>query len=207
MSSLLKPLIQLVLVACIGFGLGGCVTTRVPVATSSPWQVVDLNTDANPLDVAFTSADHGFLVGSNRLILETNDGGSSWNERSLDLPDEENFRLLRVMAAHQAGRVACGTYAVDLADLWPSLPPYVHLLLADGAEPPDNLFDFFHLFPQPKQVEALFLHIESKRVAAQLTASYRGLREDLAWAEEQTQLYPAALSMLLPRLPRRCGPT
>ena len=93
MSSLLKPLIQLVLVACIGFGLGGCVTTRVPVATSSPWQVVDLNTDANPLDVAFTSADHGFLVGSNRLILETNDGGSSWNERSLDLPDEENFRL------------------------------------------------------------------------------------------------------------------
>ena len=115
---------------------------------------------------------------------------------------EENFRLLRVMAAQQAGRVACGTYAIDLADLWPSLPPYVHLMLADGAEPPDNLFDFFHLFPQPKQVEALFVHIESKRVTAQLTASYRGLREDLAWAEEQTQLYPAALSMLLPRLPK-----
>lgn len=119
---------------------------------------------------------------------------------------EENFRLLRVMAAQQAGRVACGTYAIDLADLWPSLPPYVHLLLADGAEPPDNLFDFFHLFPQPKQVEALFVHIESKRVAAQLTASYRGLREDLAWAEEQTQLYPAALSMLLPRLPKALWP-
>ena len=119
---------------------------------------------------------------------------------------EENFRLLRVMAAQQAGRAACGTYAIDLAGLWPSLPPYVHLLLATGAEPPDNLFDFFQLFPQPQQVEALFVYIESKRVAAQLTASYRGLREDLAWADEQTQLYPAALSMLLPRLPKALWP-
>lgn len=119
---------------------------------------------------------------------------------------EENFRLLRVMAAQQAGRVACGTYAIDIRDLWPSLPSYVHLLLASGVEPPDNLFDFFQLFPQPKQVESLFMYIESKRVAAQLTAAYRGLREDLVWADEQTQLYPAALSMLLPRLPKSLWP-
>lgn len=119
---------------------------------------------------------------------------------------EENFRLLRVMAAQQAGRVACGTYAIDIAELWPSLPPYVHLLVASGAEPPDKLFDFFQLFPQPGQLEALFGYIESRRVAAHLTAAYRGLREDLAWADEQTQLYPAALSMLLPRLPKALWP-
>ncbi len=119
---------------------------------------------------------------------------------------EENFRLLRVMAAQQAGRVACGTYAIDIAGLWPSLSPAVHLLLASGAEPPDNLFDFFQLFPQPRQIEALFGYIESKRVTAHLTAAYRGLREDLAWADEQTQLYPAALSMLLPRLPKALWP-
>ena len=77
MKSLFKTLAQLVLVAFIGFGLSGCVTTRVPTATTSPWQVVDLNTEANPLDVAFTDANHGFLVGSNRLILETNDGGAN----------------------------------------------------------------------------------------------------------------------------------
>ena len=27
---------------------------------------------------------------------------------------EENFRMLRVMAAHQAGRVVCGTYDIDV---------------------------------------------------------------------------------------------
>ena len=119
---------------------------------------------------------------------------------------EENFRLLRIMAAHQAGRVACGTYDVVLSELWSSLPPYVHMLLGSEAEIPEDLYDFFQLFPQPSQVEALFLYIESRRVAAQLTASYRGLREDLTWADEQTQLYPAALSMLLPRLPAALWP-
>ncbi len=96
MKRLLKPFVHLLLVACLGLGLGGCVATRLAAAESSPWQAIDLQTDANPLDVAFTDADHGFLVGSNRMILETNDGGSSWSERSLDLPEEENFRLISI---------------------------------------------------------------------------------------------------------------
>lgn len=119
---------------------------------------------------------------------------------------EENFRMLRVMAAHQAGRIVCGTYNVDVSALWSSLPPYVHLLVQAGAEPPEDLSDLFQLFPQPQQIEALFVYIESKRVAAQLTAAYHGLRDDLAWADEQKQLYPAALSMLLPRLPDSLWP-
>lgn len=49
-----------------------------------------------PLDLAFTDSSHGFLVGSNRLILETNDAGASWTEMALDLPEEENFRLISV---------------------------------------------------------------------------------------------------------------
>ena len=106
MNSLIKSLAQLALVVCIGFGLGGCVTTKVPTATASPWQVIDLNTQANPLDIAFTSAEHGFLVGSNRLILETNDGGASWNERSLDLPEEENFRLISIAFDGDDGWIA-----------------------------------------------------------------------------------------------------
>jgi photosystem II stability/assembly factor-like uncharacterized protein len=42
-------------------------------------------------------------VGSNRLILETNDGGASWQERALDLPEEENFRLISVDFAGDEG--------------------------------------------------------------------------------------------------------
>jgi len=93
---LLSPLFSLVLVIGLGFGLSGCVTTGLPVAETSPWQPVPLDTTANPLSVAFSDANHGFLVGSNRLILETSDGGASWEKRALDLPEEENFRLISI---------------------------------------------------------------------------------------------------------------
>lgn len=92
----LQPLLSLVLVVALACGLGGCVTTGLSLATTSPWQPVELNTQSNPLALAFSDASHGFLVGSNRLILETDDGGASWQERALDLPQEENFRLISI---------------------------------------------------------------------------------------------------------------
>ena len=96
MKRLLSPLISLLLVLGLGLGLGGCVTTGLPMAGSSPWQAVPLDTRSNPLAVAFSDAQHGFLVGSNRLILETADGGASWETRSLELPEDENFRLISI---------------------------------------------------------------------------------------------------------------
>jgi photosystem II stability/assembly factor-like uncharacterized protein len=106
MKRLLQPFLNLLLVACIGLGLNGCVSTRLAAAETSPWQPIDLHTSANPLDLAFTDADHGFLVGSNRMILETQNGGSSWSERSLDLPEEENFRLISIDFDGQDGWIA-----------------------------------------------------------------------------------------------------
>ena len=103
---LLRPLISLLVVVGLGFGLSGCVTTGLPVAATSPWQPVALATKANPLDVAFTNDRHGFLVGSNRLILETEDGGASWAERALDLPEEENFRLISIDFRGDEGWIA-----------------------------------------------------------------------------------------------------
>jgi len=103
---LLRPLLGLLLVIGLGFGLSGCVTTGLPIAATSPWQPVALATKANPLDVAFTDTSHGFLVGSNRLILETNDGGASWAERALDLPEEENFRLISIDFRGEEGWIA-----------------------------------------------------------------------------------------------------
>ena len=103
---LLRPLLGLLLVIGLGFGLSGCVTTGLPIAATSPWQPVALATKANPLDVAFTDNSHGFLVGSNRLILETNDGGASWAERALDLPEEENFRLISIDFRGEEGWIA-----------------------------------------------------------------------------------------------------
>ena len=68
------------LLLCVGltFGLGGCVTTSLPMAAASPWTSQKLDIESNPLDVAFTDNSHGFLVGSNRLVMETSNGGETW---------------------------------------------------------------------------------------------------------------------------------
>ena len=96
LQRLLSSLSALALTLLIAVGLSGCVSTGLPAASASPWQPVDIHTKSNPLAVAFTDSQHGFLVGSNRLILETDDAGASWEERALDLPVEENFRLISV---------------------------------------------------------------------------------------------------------------
>ena len=96
MKRLLSSLGAIALTLLLATGLGGCVSTGLAAAGSSPWQPVDIHTKSNPLDLAFTDARHGFLVGSNRLILETDDAGASWQERSLELPAEENFRLISI---------------------------------------------------------------------------------------------------------------
>ena len=88
--------LNFVLLVCLALGLGGCVPTTLPAAVTSPWQEVQLDTEANPLDIAFVDSNHGFLVGTNRMILETSNGGETWQERILDLPEAENFRLISI---------------------------------------------------------------------------------------------------------------
>ena len=63
---------------------------------SSPWKTIQFEDQANALDVDFIDDNHGFLVGSNRLIMESTDGGETWEKRSLDISAEENFRLLDI---------------------------------------------------------------------------------------------------------------
>ena len=92
----MKRLLSSLTALLLAVALTGCVSTSLPTAQSSPWEAVDIHTKSNPLDLAFTNSQHGFLVGSNRLILETNDAGASWTEMALDLPEEENFRLISV---------------------------------------------------------------------------------------------------------------
>ncbi len=106
MKRFFSQCLNLILLICLGFGLSGCVTTRLPIATSSPWEEVQLNTEANPLDIGFSDSNHGFLVGTNRLILETNDAGKSWKERKLALPENENFRIISIDFIENEGWIA-----------------------------------------------------------------------------------------------------
>ena len=106
MNQLLQTLLHLLVVTVLGFSLVSCVSTGLPTAVASPWEPVTLTSNGNPLDVAFTNSSHGFLVGSNRMILETDDGGITWQERSLELPDEENFRLISIDFQDDEGWIA-----------------------------------------------------------------------------------------------------
>lgn len=115
---------------------------------------------------------------------------------------EENFRLLRVLAAQQAGRREFGTYDFSLGALWPLLSIPVRQFLGEKREPVGSLSDYFRRFPHPQIVEALFLRIESERVNSKIKATYQGLRDDLAWAASLSLpgLLPDFLVQIIPTL-------
>ena len=106
MKRLFSTVISLTLVLIVGVALSGCTVSNADMGTSSPWSLVSLETEANPLDIDFVDDNKGFLVGTDRLILETNDGGITWNERNLDIPNEGNFRLISVDFKDQEGWIA-----------------------------------------------------------------------------------------------------
>ncbi len=106
MKRLFSNVINLTLVLILGVTLSACTVSNADMGASSPWSLVDLDTQANPLDIDFVDDKNGFLVGTDRLILETNDGGISWNQRDLDIPNEGNFRLISIDFKDQEGWIA-----------------------------------------------------------------------------------------------------
>ena len=108
---------------------------------------------------------------------------------------EDNFRLLRVLAVLQAGRREFGTYAFRAGTVWPRLSPAVHRLVDELPAPARGLPAFFACFAHPEAVEALFLLVETRRVAHRLRGAYPGLRRDLDWLDGLTlpSLLPDAL--------------
>ena len=121
---------------------------------------------------------------------------------------EENFRLFRVLAVQQAGRREFGTYDFSLGALWPHLPMALRQLLGEEADPVGGLADYFHRFPHPDVVEALFLLRETQRVNTRIGNAYHGLRDDLRWADSLPwpTLLPEPLATLVAGLawpPRR----
>lgn len=90
----MKTLKQIVILLAVAFVCVSCSYAQ-PLGFN-PWQVVPLSTDANLQDVGFTGdSSHGWVVGSNSTLLETIDGGKTWEERKLELGDQ-NYRFTSV---------------------------------------------------------------------------------------------------------------
>ena len=97
MKKFLTSIPNLVLSLFLCFVLSSCSSNGVRMSESSPWETIQFEDQSNVLDIDFIDSKHGFLVGSNRLIMESYDGGESWEKRSLDdILSEENFRLLDI---------------------------------------------------------------------------------------------------------------
>ena len=96
MKKFVSSIPNLLLSVLLCFVLSGCSSTGVKLSEESPWETIQFEDQANTLDIDFINENKGFLVGSNRLIMETNDGGKSWEKRSLDISSDENFRLLDI---------------------------------------------------------------------------------------------------------------
>jgi photosystem II stability/assembly factor-like uncharacterized protein len=82
----------------------GC--SKVPSLSYNPWQVISVPTKANLQDIGFTSdPQHGWLVGSSSTILETTNGGQTWQPINLKL-DDQKYLFSSVSFAGQEGWIA-----------------------------------------------------------------------------------------------------
>ncbi|MDX2215741.1 MAG: photosynthesis system II assembly factor Ycf48 [Oculatellaceae cyanobacterium bins.114] len=107
MYPILKSLKQIVIVLVALILCTGCTRGFLPSLDYSPWELVSLPTDATLSDIAFTGdRDHGWLVGKNSTLLETSDGGQSWELRQLDLEDELPYTFTSVSFTGQEGWIA-----------------------------------------------------------------------------------------------------
>jgi photosystem II stability/assembly factor-like uncharacterized protein len=84
-----------------------CVScSSVPSTAVNPWKVISIPSSAKLLDLAFTgNPQHGYLVGSNNTLLESNDAGETWQSVKLQL-DGEKYRFNTVSFSGQEGWIA-----------------------------------------------------------------------------------------------------
>ncbi|MBD6618195.1 photosynthesis system II assembly factor Ycf48 [Komarekiella sp. 'clone 1'] len=89
----------IVVLMCIG-------CSKVPSVSYNPWKIISVPTDSNLLDISFTeNPQHGYLVGSNATLLETNDGGYTWKPLTLEL-DEQKYRFDSISFVGKEGWIA-----------------------------------------------------------------------------------------------------
>jgi photosystem II stability/assembly factor-like uncharacterized protein len=88
-----------VLLLCVSCGFA-------PSLSFHPWELISLPTDSTPLDLSFITPQHGWLVGTHASLLETFDGGKTWEPRSLALGDDQDYRFNAVNFSDQEGWIA-----------------------------------------------------------------------------------------------------
>lgn len=102
----------------------GC--NQIESTSYNPWEVISLPTTAKLLDIAFTDdPNHGYIVGSNATLLETKDGGTTWNPIELKL-EEQKYRFNSISFAGKEGWIvgepAVLLHTTDEGRSWSLIP-------------------------------------------------------------------------------------
>ncbi|MBE9225703.1 photosynthesis system II assembly factor Ycf48 [Phormidium sp. LEGE 05292] len=104
MRSLLRNLQKLGVLLAVVLLCVAC--SKVPTISDNPWEILNLPTESNLSDVAFTEdKNHGWIVGSNTTLLESTDGGKTWQPKVLDL-GEQKYRFSSVSFSGKEGWIA-----------------------------------------------------------------------------------------------------
>ncbi|MEB3215177.1 MAG: photosynthesis system II assembly factor Ycf48 [Nostocales cyanobacterium 94392] len=124
MLSTLKISKKIVALLAIALMCVGC--SSVPSMSYNPWEPISIPTDAKLFDIAFTdNPNHGFIVGSKAALLETQDGGETWNPIILQL-GEGNYRFNAIDFAGSEGWIAVEPSTLlhtnDEGKTWSSIP-------------------------------------------------------------------------------------
>lgn len=106
--------------------VSGCSKYFLSDAAVHPWKAVQIPIEATLSDIAFTQdGNHGWIVGSRNTLLETRDGGDTWNVRELAL-DEQPYTFTSVDFSGEEGWVT-GTpsillHTTDGGQSWAKIP-------------------------------------------------------------------------------------
>jgi photosystem II stability/assembly factor-like uncharacterized protein len=105
MQRILRAWKQLVILVAIVVLTTGC-KAFLPSLSFNPWQVIQVPVEANLLDISFTDdPQHGWVVGTSSALMETTDGGKTWNQKVLDL-GEQVYRFSSISFKGEEGWVA-----------------------------------------------------------------------------------------------------
>ncbi|HEY9653940.1 MAG TPA: YCF48-related protein, partial [Crinalium sp.] len=99
-QAVLGRIVVLFAIAMLCSSCGG----YLPSISGTPWQQVSVPTEANLLDLSFVDAKHGWLTGTSSTLMETTDGGKTWEPRTLEL--YQAYRLNSVSFSGDEGWIA-----------------------------------------------------------------------------------------------------
>ncbi len=105
MQTIQKYLKQIITVLAVLIFCTACKTPSISSLDTFAWESVQLPTDSSVLDLSFIDSDHGWLVGSESTMLETLDGGKTWQPKPLALGEME-YRLTSISFDGKEGWVA-----------------------------------------------------------------------------------------------------